>query len=101
MAATAVGFECMDRTACSKKVAAASPAIWMVFPATMESRLNTFRCGVELLRITSDQFHLLGLGGRDADALDAAVGRVQDFELQTLVFDDFAFLRNPAGDFAD
>src|ERR1700677_1613272 len=42
----------------------------------------------------SDQPHLLWRGGRDAHALDPAVGRVQDFKLQALIFDDFAFFRN-------
>src|ERR1035441_5225970 len=49
----------------------------------------------------SDQFHLLGLGGGDAHALDAAIGRIEHFEPQAFVFDDFAFLGNASGEFAD
>src|ERR1019366_5618737 len=48
-----------------------------------------------------NQLHLLGLGGGDAHALDAAIGRIEDFEPQAFVFDDFAFLGNSSGEFAD
>src|ERR1035437_7867900 len=48
-----------------------------------------------------NQLHLLGLGGRDAHALYPTVGGVEDFELQPLVFDDFAFLGNASGKLTD
>ena len=47
MAMMAAGFEVGDRASARAAQAAASPAIWSVFPATIERRLKIFRCGNE------------------------------------------------------
>src|ERR1700716_1223247 len=43
----ATGFEAGDRASARAAQAATSPAIWSVFPATIERRLKIFRCGNE------------------------------------------------------
>src|ERR1039458_100592 len=48
-----------------------------------------------------NQLHLFRRNRRDAHALDAAIGRIEHFEPQAFVFDDFAFLGNSSGEFAD
>ena len=47
MAMMAAGFEWADRARARAAQAAAIPAIWTVFPATIEMRLKIFRCGNE------------------------------------------------------
>src|SRR5579884_4424053 len=61
-----------------------------------ERRAMRFRCAEKLY-----QLHLARLDGADAEALDETVGGIENFEAQAVVFDDFAFLRDPARELAD
>src|SRR5215469_16857655 len=47
----------------------------------------------------SDQLHLAGLVERDANALDAAVTRLQHFHAKPVFLNDFAFLWDSSGEF--
>jgi len=112
----AAGLERMDRARVRARHAAASPAIWIVFPARIESLAEIFRCGSEfgllgicysnvrpnssdaaLVARFLDQLHLLWLRGCDPYAFHSAVGGIDHFESQAFVFNYFALLGDAAG----